>query len=124
MNPGMIIAKDMVLNREDNLMKYAERVKKAKNFVNKNKLFTIIAVFAVCYLFMNFLFSKVNSDSFDDTEIEMVQGESSETQEIPDEETTMHWQFYWSDVVILAVAGGFCTIMIIRERKKERDDLQ
>ena len=102
--------------------KYAERVEKAKNFVNKNQLFTIIAVFAVCYLFVNFLFSKVNSDSFDDTE--MVQSESSETQEIPDEETTMHWQFYWSDVVILAVAGGFCTIMIIRERKKERDDLQ
>lgn len=103
-------------------MKYAERVEKAKNFVNKNKLFTIIAMFAVCYLFVNFLFSKVNSDSFDDTE--MVQSESSETQEIPDEETTMHWQFYWSDVVILAVTGGFCTIMIIRERKKERDDLQ
>ena len=122
MNPGMIIAKDTVLNREGNLMKYAERVEKAKNFVNKNKLFTIIAVFAVCYLFVNCLFSKVNSDSFDDTE--MVQSESSETQEIPDEETTIHWQFYWSDLVILAVAGGFCTIMIIHERKKERDDLQ
>ena len=122
MNPGMIIAKDTVLNREGNLMKYAERVEKAKNFVNKNKLFTIIAVFAVCYLFVNCLFSKVNSDSFADTE--MVQSESSETQEIPDEETTMHWQFYWSDLVILAIAGGFCTIMIIRERKKERDNLQ
>ena len=122
MNPGMIIAKDTVLNREGNLMKYAERVEKAKNFVNNNKLFTIIAVFAVCYLFVNCLFSKVNSDSFADTE--MVQSESSETQEIPDEETTMHWQFYWSDLVILAIAGGFCTIMIIRERKKERDNLQ
>lgn len=95
-------------------MKYSERVAIVKNFVDKNKLFTVLALIAVCYLGGNFLFSKVN-----DSDAEPVQDEIIETSE----EDSLQWRFYWSDLVILAVAGGFCTVMIIRERKKERDNL-
>lgn len=130
----MIIAEDMVLlkdaeiqkkYRKDNVMKYEERVKKAKKFISKNKLFTVIAVIAMCYLFSNFLFSQVNSDSSDDIEMtEIIENENSETQTISAEESIPNWQFYWSDLIVFAGAGGFCTIMIIRERKKERDNLE
>lgn len=104
-------------------MKYAKRVEKAKNFVDKNKLFTVIALLAVCYLFGNFLFSKVNSD-FRTDDAKTVQAESAESEYSIEKENTLDWQFYWSDLVVLTVVGGFCTIMIIREQKKERDNLQ
>ncbi|MBR0484473.1 MAG: hypothetical protein IJJ69_06835 [Oscillospiraceae bacterium] len=96
-------------------MKYSERVAIAKKFVDKNKLFTVLALIAVCYLGGNFLFSKVNPDS----DAEPIQEEVVETAE----KNSLQWRFYWSDLVVLAVAGGFCTVMIIRERKKERDNL-
>ncbi|MDE6707611.1 MAG: hypothetical protein K2K06_06215 [Oscillospiraceae bacterium] len=99
-------------------MKYAKRVEIAKDFINKNKLFTVIAIITMCYLLCSFLFSKVNSD-FSSNDVEI-----NEIQETEEKENIMRWQFYWSDLVILASGGGFCTIMIVRERKKERDNLQ
>ena len=96
-------------------MKYTKRVEIVRNFIDNNKLFTVLALIAVCYLGGIFIFSKVNPDS----DAEPVQDEIIETSE----ENSLQWRFYWSDLVVLAVAGGFCSVMIIRERKKERDNL-
>ncbi len=105
------------------MMKYAERVEKAKKLIDKNRLFTIIVIGVLISIFGNFLFSKVNPDYHSD-ETAQTQMETSETESIPIEENPMKWRFYWSDLYVLVGAGGFCTIMIIRERKKERDSLE
>lgn len=34
------------------------------------------------------------------------------------------WRFYPSDLVILLVGGGICVIMIMRERKKAKEELE
>ena len=98
-------------------MNYAGRVKQSKKFIHKNKLFMfiVLALFILGYLGGN--------DFAQDKLPEEPETMQSQTEDQP-EETTLHWRFYWSDVGILVVAGGFCTIMIIRERKKERDNLQ
>ena len=44
--------------------------------------------------------------------------------EIAETEESAHWKFYPVDLAILAIGGGFCSIMIIRERKKAREQLQ
>ena len=98
-------------------MKYAERVEKVKHFVDRNKLFTLISVIVLIYLCSNFVFSKVNPDFHTDETIQTA------TENDTTEEDSPHWQFYWSDLYILIGAGGFCTVMMIREKKKGREEL-
>lgn len=96
-------------------MKHNERVQKIKNFTEKNKIFVIMATIAVIFLFSGFFFSKENDVKTSET----IQAENAEeTAENP------QWQFYWSDLWVLLGVGGFCTVMIIRERKKLKEELQ
>ena len=99
-------------------MKHKERVQKIKNFTEKNKIFVIMAVIAVIFLFSGFFFSKENDVKTSET----IQVETSENIEKTAEKP--QWQFYWSDLWILLSVGGFCTVMIIRERKKLKEELQ
>lgn len=98
-------------------MKHKERVQKVKNFTEKNKVFVVMTVIAVIFLCSNFFFSKENDMKTSET----VQSEVTENIE----ETTdkPQWQFYWTDLWVLIGVGGFCTVMIIRERKKAKEEL-
>lgn len=99
-------------------MKHKERVQKVRDFTEKNKIFVIMAVVAVIFLCSNFFFSKEDDVKTSET----VQSEAVEnTKETADK---LQWQFYWTDLWILLGAGGFCTVMIIRERKKAKEELQ
>lgn len=99
------------------MLTHKERVAKVKGFVDKNKLFTVIAVIAVVWLLGNFLFSKASTNSnFSETE--------APSQSDVAEEDMPEWQFYPLDFWILLIGGGFCTVMIIRERKKAKEELQ
>lgn len=99
-------------------MKHKERVQKVKNFTEKNKVFMIMAVMVVIFLFSGFFFSKENDVKTPETVQSEVAENAEETAEKP------QWQFYWTDLWILLGVGGFCTIMIIRERKKFKEELQ
>ena len=99
-------------------MKHKERVQKIRNFTGKNKIFVITTVVAIIFLFSGFFFSKENNMNTSET----IQIETSENTEKSDQKP--QWQFYWSDLWILLSAGGFCTIMIIRERRKSKEELQ
>ena len=93
-------------------MKHKERVQKIRNFTGKNKVFVIMAIVAVIFLFSGFFFSKENDVKTSET----IQVETSENTEKTSENP--QWQFYWTDLWILLGVGGFCTIMIVKERKK------
>lgn len=108
---------------------HKKRVEKIKNFTNKNKLFTIISVLVLIYLLFNFVSSKKNhvEKSFPETSISdggkpVAESETNET--ASDESDEPHWKFYWIDLWILGGAGGFCTIMLILERRKAREKLK
>ena len=91
------------------------RVKKVKKFVAENKVFTVTAVLVIILLSCNFLFSKDTPVTEDDSSYNSAEQDSGED---------LHWQFYWSDLGVLVIGGGFCTFMIIRERKKAREKLK
>lgn len=100
-------------------MKHSERVERVKNFTEKNKVFVIMAVVAVIFLCSNFFFSK------EDTAEKMPKTSQSEVDENAEKTAEKpQWQFYSADLWILLCGGGFCTIMIIRERKKAKEELQ
>lgn len=96
---------------------HKERVASVKGFIGRNKVFTIITIIAVVWLLGNFIFSKVETNS-NTTETPQSQNEVVEAEDIP------KWQFYPLDFWILLIGGGFCTIMILREKKKAKEELQ
>lgn len=96
---------------------HKERVAGIKDFAEKNKLFMIFACIAVIWLLGNSLFSKEPLEPNDQT-AEAVQTETAEADNLPE------WQFYPIDAGILLVGGGFCVVMIIREKKRAKEELQ
>lgn len=105
---------------------HKERVAKVQRFTSSNKMFTIFAVIIVLFLLSNFIFSKVNPKEQPPSEVTSQSEPSGEsttpTEQAPEE--APHWRFYWIDLWVLIGAGGFCSVMIIRQRKKAREELQ
>lgn len=95
---------------------HKERVARVRGFVNRNKVFTVMAVIAAVWLLGNFIVQKAPTNS-NFSETEPSQSEAAEV-ELPE------WQFYPIDFWILLIGGGFCSVMILREKKKAKEELQ
>lgn len=93
---------------------YKERLATVKNFTAKNRLFSLIAIALVLFLLGNAVAHRIGDDKSKPivSETEITETESE------------HWRFYPVDLGVLVVGGGFCSVMIIRERKKAREKLQ
>lgn len=108
-----------------------ERAQKVKNFAYTNKLFVVISLVVVVLLVGN-LFSTNNNSSESSIETSQMDQSYELSKEHENAETTainetdgqeLQFQFYWIDLWILLGVGGFCVIMIIRERRKAKEDL-
>lgn len=101
---------------------HKKRVEKVTEFANQNKVFTIIAVIIAIYL----LFSMVNN-SIDRYNGKSPENHTSQTEMITEETETSETEegnqlhFYWIDLWVLLGGGGFCVIMIIKEKRKVRE---
>lgn len=97
-----------------NQEKRKERIEKIKQFTAKNRLFILLAIVCCFYLLGTTLFGKEQEPpQQDQTQTEIVQQQEPE-----------HWRFYWLDVWVLAVGGGFCTAMMIREKRKAKEEIK
>ena len=94
---------------------YQERLASVKHFTAKNRLFSLIAAILILFLLGNAVIHRIGN--YHNKPI------VSET-EITETEEPEHWKFYPVDLAIMAIGGVFCSIMIIRERKKAREQLQ
>ena len=92
---------------------YKERLAAVKMFTAKNQLFSLIAIALVLFLIGNSI-----AHRFGDDKSKPIVSETEVTETEPE-----HWRFYPVDLAVLVVGGGFCTIQIIRERKKAREKL-
>lgn len=99
-----------------------KRAANIRHFVSTNKLFMIIALVVVIVLVFGMIHGNQNHNP--QTE-ETSQAEDAAQQTKPQTEQTElpAWRFYPSDLVILLVGGGICVIMIHRERKKAKEEL-
>ena len=92
---------------------YKERLATVKNFTVKNRLFSLIAIALVLFLLGNAVAHRIGDDKS-----KPIVSETEVTETEPE-----HWRFYPVDLAVLVVGGGFCTILIYRERKKAREKL-
>ena len=99
---------------------HKKRVDKIKDFTEKNKVFSVIAVIVSIYLLFSVVHSKLDRTDNNAPEANTAQSEVFDDTEETESE---HWRFYWVDLWILLGAGGFCTVMIVKERKKAREKL-
>ena len=95
------------------LKSYKERLANVRAFTAKNRLFSLIAVGLVLFLLGNAVAHRIG-----DEKTKPIVSETEVTETEPE-----HWRFYPVDLGVLVVGGGFCTIMILRERKKAREKL-
>lgn len=92
---------------------HQKRMEKVRCFVSHNKVFSVLIVILV-----GFLLFRTVSDSTGEKP-----PNNQATQTASAESEKLEWRFYPIDLVVLGVGGGFCTIMIIRERRKAKEDL-
>lgn len=106
------------------LQSHSARVKRVQKFTSNNKVFILGVIVVVLFLTGNFI---SNSKKPDAAEFRHPEGYSEQsdtdtnTKDMNDYEP--QWNFSWFDLAVLGIGGGFCTIMIIRERRKARDSI-
>ena len=110
------------------LKNHSKRVEKVKEYTGKNKVFVITALVAIVFLLYNFVFVSNHSDNPQaerQQEVNIsVPSEQDESAVIESESKRETWRFYFIDLIILGSVGGLCLIMIIRERRKVKEDLK
>lgn len=100
---------------------HRERVEKVKDYADKNKVFVFAVTVIIIFLLFGFVKGQNKDDSATAPETSISQSEEVENIEEYDDSK---WRFYPIDLVVLAVGGGFCTVMILREKKKAREKLK
>lgn len=95
---------------------HKERAEKVRSYASKNIVFIVAAILIVVFLIV----SGVSNRSQESDAAE----QSAVSTEVADSKTEQGWRFYPIDLVVLGVGGGFCSIMIIRERRKAKEGLQ
>ena len=95
------------------MKKYKERLATVRKFTAKNRLFSLIAITLLLFLIGNAVVHRIGDDKS-----KPIVSETEITETEPE-----HWRFYPVDLGVLVVGGGFCTIMILRERKRAREKL-
>ena len=89
---------------------HQKRVEKVRGYLAKNKAVAVIAVLAAIALLVNLV---VNHDV-----------QKTDTQETVQTETDESWRFYPVDLVVLGAGGGLCAIMMLREKRRAKEELR
>lgn len=108
-----------------------ERAINIERYILKNKFFFITCIVIVVFLIVTAFRQDIVSDTQEVTITEISdtveENEKTENKSFVDEwydesRKPSKWKFYPIDVWILGIGGGFCTVMIIRERKKAKEE--
>jgi len=99
---------------------HKQRAAKVREFTDKNKVFSVIAVMIIAFLVVSSVRNKIEeTKNAERSAIVAVEEDEVDTNinERP------HWKFYLSDFIILGAGGGFCCYKILQERKKAKERL-
>ena len=88
---------------------HRKRAEKVRGYFSQKRAITLFAVLASIAL----LFSLVMNHQVKETE----------PQETVQTETVEGWRFYPVDLVVLGAGGGLCAVMMLREKRRAKEEL-
>lgn len=88
---------------------HRKRAEKVRGYFSQKRAITLFAILASIAL----LISLVMNHQVKETEL----------QETVQTETTESWRFYPVDLVVLGVGGGLCAVMMLREKRRAKEEL-
>ncbi len=89
---------------------HRKRAEKVRGYFAGNKAIALITVLFAIAVLVN-LVSQYQTQVQTDSEPETVQEEE-------------HWRFYPVDLAVLGAGGGICTAMMMREKRRAKEELQ
>lgn len=104
--------------------KHTERVQRIERYIKKNKLFCFFAAILIIFLVVTQVKDNLFQGKEPKTSISTEIDTDKENESDSTNADTVHWRFYSIDLWILLIGGEFCSIMIVRERRKTKEKLQ
>ena len=90
---------------------HRKRAEKVRGFFTQKRAITLFAILASIALLVSLVMNHQAMESDADT-LETVQSETSES-----------WRFYPVDLVVLGAGGGLCAVMMLREKRRCKEEL-
>jgi len=90
---------------------HRKRVERVRGYFSQKRATTLFAILASIALLVSLVMNYQVKEPDADT-LETVQSETSES-----------WRFYPVDLVVLGAGGGLCAVMMLREKRRAKEEL-
>ena len=90
---------------------HRKRAEKVRGFFTQKRAITLFAILAAVALLVSLVMNHQVKET-DETEQETTASDTDET-----------WRFYPVDLVVLGAGGGLCAVMILREKRRCKEEL-
>ena len=88
---------------------HRKRAEKVRGYFSQKRAITLFAILASIALLVSLVMN--------------YQVKETEPQETVQSETVEGWRFYPVDLVVLGVGGGLCAVMMLREKRRAKEEL-
>ena len=90
---------------------HRKRAEKVRGYFSQKRAITLFAIFASIALLVSLVMNY------------QVKETDSDVQETAASDTDESWRFYPVDLVVLGAGGGLCAVMMLREKRRAKEEL-
>ena len=90
---------------------HRKRAEKVRGYFSQKRAITLFAILASIALLVSLVMNY------------QVKETDADTQETVVSDTEESWRFYPVDLVVLGAGGGLCAIMMLREKRRSKEEL-
>ena len=88
---------------------HRKRAEKVRGYFSQKRAITLFAILASIALLVSLVMNH--------------QVKETEPQETVQSETVEGWRFYPVDLIVLGAGGGLCAVMMLREKRRAKEEL-
>lgn len=90
---------------------HRKRAEKVRGYFTQKRAITLFAILAAIALLVSLVMNH------------QVKEPDADTKETATSDTDETWRFYPVDLVVLGTGGGLCAVMILREKRRAKEEL-